>query len=368
MLLMRVALIVEQCLNRVPGGTGRYTVELGRALAASAGPHDSVEGWVAWHRDLGPARIEGVLGPSHLPFPRRALAEAWERGLGPAPGGSDLIHAPTPLTPPRRATPLVVTIHDAVPWTHPETLTARGARWHRRMGERAAGTADAVIVPTRAVATELIEHLLLEDRIHVIGEGVSETLRVPSGADERAAALRLPPAYIVSLATLEPRKDLDVALRALATPAVPDLPLLVIGQPGWGDVDLSARARSLGLVDGRVRELGRLTDPDVAVVLSRAAALLMPSRAEGFGLPVLEAMHLGVPVIASDAAALVEVAGGAAVHHPVGDANGLAEALRAVVEDAAVGARLREAGLRRAAAFSWDTAARQTWELYRSLR
>ena len=124
----------------------------------------------------------------------------------------------------------------------------------------------------------------------------------------------------------------------------PDLPLLVVGQPGWGGVDLSARARALGLVDGRVRELGRLSDPDVAVVLSRAAALLMPSRAEGFGLPVLEAMHLGVPVIASDAPALVEVAGGAAMHHPVGDANGLTEALRAVVEDAAVGARLRERG------------------------
>jgi glycosyltransferase involved in cell wall biosynthesis len=365
---MRVALVVEQCLNRVPGGTGRYTVELGRALAASAGPHDSVEGWVAWHRDLGPARIDGVLGPRRLSLPRRALAAAWEQGLGPAPRGRDLTHAPTALIPPRRSTPLVVTIHDAVPWTHPETLTVRGARWHRRMGERAARTAAAVIVPTHAVATELIEHLSLEDRIHVIGEGVGETLRVPSGADKRAAALQLPSAYVVSLATLEPRKDLDVVLRALATRGAPDLPLLVVGQPGWGGVDLSARARALGLVDGQVRELGWLSDPDVAVVLSRAAALLMPSRAEGFGLPVLEAMHLGVPVIASDAPALVEVAGGAAVHHPVGDANGLTEALRAVIDDAAVGARMRDEGLRRAAAFSWDTASRQTWELYRSLQ
>ena len=365
---MRVALVVEQCLNRVPGGTGRYTVELGRALAASASPDDIVEGWVAWHRDLGPARIEGVLGPRRLSLPRRALAAAWEYGLGPAPRRRDLTHAPTPLIPPRRSNPLVVTIHDAVPWTHPETLTVRGARWHRRMGERAARTAAAVIVPTHAVATELSKHLPLEDRMHVIGEGVSETLRVPSCAEERATALQLPSAYVVSLATLEPRKDLDVVLRALATPDAPDFPLVVVGQPGWGGVDLSARARALGLVDGRVRELGRLSDPDVAVVLSRAAALLMPSRAEGFGLPVLEAMHLGVPVIASDAPALVEVAGGAAMHHPVGDANGLTEALRAVVEDAAVGARLREQGLRRSAAFSWDIAARQTWELYLSLQ
>jgi glycosyltransferase involved in cell wall biosynthesis len=223
-------------------------------------------------------------------------------------------------------------------------------------------------VPTHAVAAELTEHLFLENRIHVIGEGVSETLRVPSAADERAAALQLPPVYVVTLATLEPRKDLEVVLRALATRGAPDLPLLVVGQPGWGGVDMSARSRALGLVDGQVRELGWLSDPDVAVVLSRAAALLMPSRAEGFGLPVLEAMHLGVPVIASDAPALFEVACGAALHHAVGDAAALAEAMRAIVNDEMLAASLRDGGLQRVAAYDWMTSARQTWQLYESLR
>jgi glycosyltransferase involved in cell wall biosynthesis len=364
---MRVALVMEQSLNRVPGGTGRYTRELARALVETAKQDDGVDGWTAWHRDIGSARVDGVDGPRRLLLPRRALAAAWERDLGPAPRGGDVIHAPTLLVPPRRSIPLVVTIHDAVPWTHPETLTARGARWHRRMGHRAARTADAIIVPTHAVATELTKHLPVESQVHVIYEGVSDDLRIPPDADDRAAALRLPPAYLVSLATLEPRKDLDVALRALATLASPELPLLVAGQPGWGGVDLTSRAAALGLIEGQVRELGRLSDADIAVVLSRAVALLVPSRSEGFGLPLLEAMSLGVPVIASDAPALVEVAGGAAVHHPVGDAGALAEALRAIVDDGALAASLREAGKRRATAFDWKTSARQTWALYQRL-
>jgi glycosyltransferase involved in cell wall biosynthesis len=365
---MRVALVVEQCLNRVPGGTGRYTRELARALVETAKPGARVQGWTAWHRDTRPAQVDGVDGPHRLPLPRRALAAAWERGLGPGPRRADVTHAPTLLVPPRRSGPLVVTIHDTVPWTHPETLTARGARWHRRMGERAARTADAVIVPTHAVAAELAEHLSLKERIHVIGEGVSDALSIPADADNRAVALRLPPTYLVSLATLEPRKDLDVALRALAGPAAPDLPLLVAGQPGWGGINLASRAAALGLADGRVRELGRLTDADVAVVLSRAAALLVPSRAEGFGLPLLEAMSLGVPVIASDAPALLEVAAGAALHHPVGDAPALADAIRSILDDGSLATSLRQAGVRRAAAFDWTTAGRQTWELYDSLR
>jgi glycosyltransferase involved in cell wall biosynthesis len=364
---MRVAVVVEQCLNRVPGGTGRYTRELTRALAAAAASNDIVEGWTAWHRDTTGARIDGADGPRRLVLPRRPLAAAWERGIGPSPRRGDVVHAPTLLLPPRRTAPLVVTIHDAVPWTHPETLTARGASWHQRMGKRAAHAADAVIVPTYAVAEELAHFLPLR-RVVVIGEGVSDTLAVPPDAVERAEALALPSEYIVSLATLEPRKDLDVALRALASPGAPELPLLVVGQPGWGGFDLQSRAEAVGLADGRVRALGRLSDPDVAVVLSRAAALLMPSRSEGFGLPLLEAMSLGVPVVASTAPALVEVAAGAALHHPVGDAGALADALKIVLDDRELATSLRERGLRRAAAFDWVETARQTWKLYRSLR
>jgi glycosyltransferase involved in cell wall biosynthesis len=301
--------------------------------------------------------------------PRRGLVAAWERNLGPGLPGADVVHAPTPLAPPRRRTPLVVTVHDAVPWTHPGTLTPRGVAWHRTAIGTAARQADRIVVPTHAVAAELSAYVsgLREERLVVIGEGVPDALlRPPPDAAERAARLDLPDAYLLSLATLEPRKGLDVLLRALADPAAPDLPLVLVGQPGWGGVDPLAMARDLGLAEGRVRVLGRIPDADLAVVLPGAAALAAPSRAEGFGLPALEAMAAGVPVVTSDAPALVEVGGGATTVVPRDDPPALARAL-AEAADPAVRAARAAAGRERAARYSWSAAARELWQLYSTL-
>jgi glycosyltransferase involved in cell wall biosynthesis len=365
---VRVGILLEQLLAPVPGGTGRYSAELAAALAATAPEGSSVTGWTAWHRDSSAARLPGVAGPRRLPAPRRVLAEAWRRGAGPRPRGADVVHAPTLLLPPTSGDRLVVTIHDTVPWTHPETMTPRGVGWHRAMAERAAARAAAVVVPTAAVAEGLSRHLDIRGRVVVGGAGVSACLAVPADADRRAAALDLPASpYLVSLATLEPRKGLDVLLRALAAPGAPDVPLVVVGQPGWGGVDLPTEAARAGLPGHRVRVLGRVPDQDVATVLSRALALVAPSRAEGFGLPVLEAMAAGVPVVSSDDPALSEVGGGATVTTPVGDPAALADALGRVAGDGDLRGRLRAAGLRRAADFSWEAAARRMWELYGSL-
>src|SRR5690348_14819464 len=237
---MRLGIVLEQALSPVPGGTGRYSVELAAALARTAGPSDEVRSWVAWHRDVEPARVAGVSGPRRLPLPRRGLVAAWERGVGPAPRGVDVLHAPTPLFP-RRRQPLVVTIHDAVPWTHPETLTPRGVHWHKLMAERAARFADAIVAPTQAVAAELAGLLPARatSRLHALGGGVARALLAePAPALVERVAARLPERYLFSLATLEPRKGLDVLVAALDRlgPAAP--PLVVAGQPGWGGVEL----------------------------------------------------------------------------------------------------------------------------------
>ncbi len=340
---MRLAVVAEQLRAPVPGGTGRYTSELLTALAETAQLGDRLTQWQA------PGL--GLLGRAGRP----ALAELWRRGLGPAPRNADCVFAPTPLAPPRRGRPLIVTIHDAVPWTHPETLTARGARWHREIAARIAGQADVVLTPTAATAAALSSHLALR-RVEVIGEGVSAAMTtVPDDADERARRLQLPDKYALAVGTLEPRKGLDVAAAALQEQAWPaGLPLVVVGPEGWGAVSLPAG----------IQILGRLGDADLSTVYSRASVLVMPSRAEGFGLPVLEAMAHGLPVVISDAPALVEIFGGAAVVVPRDDPAALAAGVAHALDDHET---FSAAGLIRSRDFSWNASAVHVWDICREL-
>lgn len=346
---MHLAVVAEQLRAPVPGGTGRYTAELLTALSASAAIGERVTDWYA---PLS-TRAGGAIARVRQPM----LAELWRRGFGPSPH-ADCVFAPTLLVPPRRGRPLIATIHDAVPWTHPETLTPRGARWHREMAERVADTADVILTPTAAVATELASHLSLP-RVEVVGEGVSERVRtVPPDAAQRAERLALPPSFALAVGTLEPRKGLDIVASAMATGDWPGLPLLIAGPGGWGDAAPSAADPS------SIRLLGRLADPDLATVYSRAQVLVMASRAEGFGLPVLEAMSHGVPVVISDAPALVEVAGGAAIVVPRGDAKELAVAVSRAVAERELWSK---AGLIRSKDFSWAASAVHLWEICRNL-
>ncbi len=355
-----LTVIAEQILAPVPGGTGRYARQILAALATTTPPSWRVRSATAWHRDTTAAVVPQVDGPHRLPVGARVLAEAWRRGLPPWPAG-DRVHATTPLAPAPRRGPTVVTVHDTVPWTHPETLTPRGAAWHRDMIDRAARTADRLVVPTRAVADELsVLFPRAAERITVVGHGVTALPEV-ADPDARAAALGLPGRYVLSLATVEPRKGLDVLVAAMA--GVP-ADLVVVGQAGWGDVDLRRWADDAGLDRTRLHLLGRLPDEDLGVVLGRAAVLAVPSRAEGFGLPVLEGMAAGVPVVHSDAPALVEVGGGATLSFTREDVAGLADRLTAVLDDPAVAADLSARGRIRAADYSWTDAATTLWQLH----
>jgi glycosyltransferase involved in cell wall biosynthesis len=352
-----LVVVAEQLLAPVPGGTGRYTRELLRALPAAAPAGWTVSSVVARHSDAEAARVDDVEGPRVLPLPPRALAGVWQLGLPWWPGG-DAVHAPTPLAPAKapRGRSLSVTVHDTVPWTHPETLTPRGVAWHRAMIARAARRADALVVPTQSVCDELAEWVSRAAPVHVIGHGVTG---FPDAVD---VGLDLPERYVLAIGTLEPRKGVDVLIDAMSRFDGP--PLLLAGQPGWGGLDPLAMARERGLPDGRVRVLGRLSDAELAGALRRASVLAVPSLAEGFGLPLLEAMAAGVPVVHSDAPALVEVAACAGVAVPRGDAGALAVALRGVLGSPARAAELVTLGRARVADFSWHTAAKAVWALH----
>lgn len=360
--------VAEQLLAPVPGGTGRYTRELLRAMARTKPSDWELTSLVSGSGDPNIASVEGVGGPRVVHLPRRALVAAWERGV-PLGSRGDAVHAMTPLAPPRsKNRPLVVTVHDAVPWTHPETLTSRGVAWHRHMIERAARHADALVVPTEAVAAELHRHVEITAALRVVGEGVTPALVQAPNSDEVAGRLNLPPRYLLAVGTIEPRKGFDHLVRSMAEPGAPQVPLLVVGQRGWGEVDLEAIAEECGLPQDRVRLLGCVDDAELAVSLRRATALVVPSLSEGFGLPVIEAMALGVPVVHSDAPALVEVAGDAGITARRGDPSSLVRALRLVVDDSQVCAGLITAGQQRARSHTWERAAHAVWRMHQELR
>ncbi|MEJ3403540.1 glycosyltransferase family 1 protein [Rathayibacter sp. YIM 133350] len=371
--------VLEQLLAPVPGGIGRYTDDLTTALIAQAPPGCDVvgivsavdEGTIAGLR----GRVTGLAAVETLSLRRRELAIAWRYGVLTGLKGS-IVHAPSLLAPLSRHErsshgQVAVTIHDAVPWTHPETLTPHGVAWHRAMAERAHRHADAIIVPTHAVALELNEHVDFGDRVRVVGGAVSPRLSLPADEDARAVRLQLPDSYLLSVGTLEPRKGIRSLIKALSLPEATDLPLLVVGPKGWGGVDIDALAAEVGLPEGRVRALGYLDDADLAVVLSRSTLFVMPSLAEGFGLPLLEAMYFGRPVVHSDAPALVEVAGGAGTVVERDDsatyAQRLSVAITELVGDEARRARLGVLARDRARAYSWRDSADRVWQLHAEL-
>jgi glycosyltransferase involved in cell wall biosynthesis len=378
--MSNLRVIIDQIIAPVPGGIGRYAEQLTRALIDAAPRGSSVTGVVSASPESDYAEITRLLpGLRELyksPLARRELAAAWQHGFTRLPG-IGMIHATSLLAPLFRhdrvrepGNQTVVTIHDAVPWTHPETLTPRGVSWHRGMARRAERYADAIVVPTHAVAAELAEHLILGDRVRVIGGAPSSALRPAANADDLAARLDLPTRYLLSVGTLEPRKGIEPLIRALGMLS-DDIPLLIVGPSGWGNIDAATIAHDSGLSESRVRALGRLDDEELAVALDRATAFVFPSLAEGFGLPVVEAFALGTPVIHSDAPAITEVAAGAGIEVALADAEGyparLRDAIQAVLDDSSLAERLSIAGRDRAKAFSWRDSAEKVWQLHADL-
>ena len=374
-------MIIDQILAPVPGGIGRYAEELTRALIETAPPGCTVEGIVSSSTDaqyelLG-EKLPGLSAVYKTALARRELSAAWQHGFTRLPG-KGMVHATSLLAPLSRhdrvngtGEQIAVTIHDVVPWTHPETLTAHGANWHKAMAKRAHRYADAVVVPTHAVADQLAEIIDFGERVRVIGSAVSSKLSRPADADERAARLGLPDRYVLAVGTLEPRKALGPLIASFGESGATDLPLLIVGPAGWGGIDVDSIAAEAGLEPGRVRPLGYLSDEDLSVALERATVFVMPSLAEGFGLPIIEAFNFGTPVVHSDDAALVEVGGGAGLVVERDDAEGyprrLADAIRQITDDAELANRLGQSGLDRAHLFSWRNSAEKVWQLHADL-
>jgi glycosyltransferase involved in cell wall biosynthesis len=364
---LRVAITLEQCWHRVPGGTANAAIGLATALA---GRDDvDVAGVAAAHRrpPLAPWRLPPPVPVRHLPLPRLALYEAWHRARRPyaeaATGPVDVVHATTIVQPGHRA-PLVTTVHDLAFLADPSHFTAQGRRVLQRGLAIAVEEAAVVLCSSEATRRDCRDAGFDDGRLVVVplaaGPGLGEP--VPPGAADAARRRHgLDRPYVLWAGTVEPRKNLGGLLAAWRRLGRDGVDLAVAGPEGWHE-DLDALVGG----DRSVRRLGFLPAADLAALYAGAAVVCYPSLLEGFGLPVLEAMVQGAPVVTSAGTATEElVAGGAGLAVDPRDPDAVAGAVAALLDDPDLAAGLGQAGRARAAGYTWDRAAARTVEAYR---
>ncbi len=328
----------------------------------------------------GRARLAAELAPGMglraVPFPARLAHRLWLRGDHPAVSGFDVIHGPNFVVPPAAGDPVrlrggrrraaeLLTIHDFGPWHYPG-LVNDTARNYPRLVARALGRGAHVHTVSAFVGAEAADILGIgPERIHVIPNGFEPG---PAGDPDRGRALAGGHPYVLAVGTIEPRKDLPTLVEAMARLWAEghDVHLALAGADGWGTPDLERAVARTGAAP-RVHRLGYVSDRERADLLAGAACLAFPTRYEGFGLPPLEAMVHGTPVVATSIGAVTEVCADAALLVPPGDPDALAQALATVLTDEAVAARLVAAGRQRPPLFSWDRTAADLGRLYRHL-
>ena len=278
----------------------------------------------------------------------------------------DLIHAPSPAVPPFEGVPLVVTVHDAAPVTMPEATTRRGRSFHTRGFAAAAKRARLVIAVSNVAADEIAANTPIpRDLMRVVPNGVDLARATAGGRRPCGAVVSGSTAARTCSGSGRSSRARTSARCSTRSPRLDesDVPhrLVLAGEEGWL-ADDDAPLRRLG---DRVKLLGRVSERDATALYAGADLFVFPSRHEGFGIPVLEAMAQGTPVVCSDIPVFREVAGDAARFVPVDDVAALADTIGALLGDAAARDALVARGLEHVQAFSWERCADATIAVYR---
>lgn len=364
-------------------GIGRYVSGLIPELAAQLTPGEQLailctdETQAAHFRSA--VTVDATVTTHVAPYSPFSLRQQWGvprllRRMPVAPA----YHSPYYLMPYWPGVPAVVTIHDLIPLLFPNTVSARGRAFFRMAVRLALRAAERVIVGAEASRRDLMRAFnVASSRISVTPYAANPTFHPRSfeEIDRVRRKLALPGEYILYFGSNKPHKNLVGLVQAYATMAAKtdakmdaktDAALVIAGRWDPAYPEAQQCAASLGMVE-RVRFLGPVDEADLPALYSGAACFVFPSRYEGFGLPVLEAMACGTAVACSNTSSLPEVAGDAALYFAPEDIAGLAYALRTLMSNPSLRCGLAERGLRLSKGFSWSRTAAQTLEVYRSL-
>lgn len=360
--------VLDQVISPTHPDLSGASAELARALVRTAPSGCEVAAIVpAGDASVLDGDVPGLAAVTRTRLTRRELAAAWQLGVAPDSGG--LLHSATLMAPLVKhdrvhdADQTVVTVWDLAAWDRPQEMSKAAVAWQRGMLKRAARHADAVVVPTHAVAGRLSELGRFGDRIRVIAGAAPEDFAVPADEVGRRREMRLPDELILVAGSSQPSAGLADAFAAIAGAAT-DLPIVVIDASLFDAPAIIALAGEAGVAESRVRIRSVLDRFDRAAVMAAARVFVAPASVEAFPWRVVEALRLGVPVVARDSAVHREIIvdGGTLA----GDVEGLAAAIAHALDEPAA-RRLAVLSADRGRAFSWLGAAERVWHLHAEL-
>ncbi|HQF70971.1 MAG TPA: glycosyltransferase family 1 protein [Promineifilum sp.] len=351
------------------GGISQYIIYLIGALSQLMTPDE----YVIFHsrkegRSFVP--VDGNFSRSNLWIPCHHRLERYALGVELLRHRLDVLHSPDFIPPAGGASRRVITVHDLTFLHYPEFLTAESRRYYAEQIGWAVAAADAISADSEATRRDLITLVGASPNkvttIHLAANPLFAVKRVPAEVNAVLTEFGLERGFLLAVGTLEPRKNLPTLLRAyerLRREAGLRAPLVLVGRKGWLYEDVFRTIDALGLA-ACARHLEAVTDTQLACLYRAAGALAFPSHYEGFGLPALEALHAGCPVVASNRGSLPEVVGAAGLLLEPDDVDAWAEALWRVLTDDTLAGVLRHAGPEQARQFTWARTAAATLALY----